>query len=108
MKITEIADKGATIAWSPCRGQPDIIALGTKVRKGMIGVLQYFLGDLSCRVSHFGTISSLCMRPQFRINNSFTNATKKIIPLCCSSPIFNRTRVALASRTPGGNSIFMI
>lgn len=32
MKITEIADKGATIAWSPFRGEPDIIALGTKVR----------------------------------------------------------------------------
>jgi len=30
-KITQIEDKGATIAWSPCRQHPDIIALGTKV-----------------------------------------------------------------------------
>ena len=31
-KITQIEDKGATIAWSPNASHPDIIALGTKVR----------------------------------------------------------------------------
>lgn len=30
-KITQIEDKGATIAWSPTIADPDIIALGTKV-----------------------------------------------------------------------------
>jgi len=30
-KITQIEDKGATIAWSPSAANPDLIALGTKV-----------------------------------------------------------------------------
>ena len=30
-KITQIEDKGATIAWSPNKDCPDLIALGTKV-----------------------------------------------------------------------------
>lgn len=34
-KITQIEDKSAAIAWSPCIGEPDIIALGTKDSGGI-------------------------------------------------------------------------
>lgn len=40
-KITQIKDKGATVAWSPCPEYPDTIALGTKVG----GILCFYCHD---------------------------------------------------------------
>ena len=38
-KIAQIDDRGATLAWSPLKSNPDVVAVGAKVRKWILGLI---------------------------------------------------------------------
>ena len=39
-KITQIEDRGATVAWSPTSSHPDVIAVGAKVSYSMLNIIK--------------------------------------------------------------------